>query len=410
VLAGLGILFALPQVLGLPVHGARFGLAGAARDFVVPSLLLVALVPIVVTRRAPAVRALAVLPAAAAALTLIGASDWYLNRVALADTHPEGASITWSQPVPARVLRSRTIAMNGRDVTLSPGGTTFFVRHGGWLAQGRGLAVADFETRLVEVAGTTGAFLDDDRLLVFRGGDAKTYPVLAEVRFSAGPKPVWTKPFPVKPVYPTAIEIDRDTGRVYVLIGDPGIGESPVFQTVADASTPIEPIEAPRPGPDDLLGHSFRAGAWEGIFVVKGGRDFADVWWRTAAGERRLGAAVPDLHCPSHPLGDLTLWCLAPDVPILFKVDGKAGTVSRVPGELPYAWSKSMLGQSRLAVLGPDEIGIIDLDARRGTRLTLPETDDKVPSRLAHGGLATLADGRSETTTVVVYAEPTSLP
>src|SRR4029077_16165031 len=97
---------------------------------------------------------------------------WYLDRVALAGTHAEGSSIAWSQPVPARVLRSRTIATTGRDATLSPGGTAFFVRHGGWFGRDSGLAVADFETRLVDVAGTTGAFLDDDRLLVFRAGDA----------------------------------------------------------------------------------------------------------------------------------------------------------------------------------------------------------------------------------------------
>jgi len=65
-----------------------------------------------------------------------------------------------------------------------------------------------------------------------------------------------------------------------------------------------------------------------------------------------------------------------------------------------------MLGPSRLAVLGHDEVSVIDLDTRRGTRLTLPENDGGKRMRLARGGLATLASDGDKSSTVVVYAEP----
>jgi hypothetical protein len=65
-----------------------------------------------------------------------------------------------------------------------------------------------------------------------------------------------------------------------------------------------------------------------------------------------------------------------------------------------------MLGPDRLAVLGQDDIGVIDLDARREFRLKLPETDDRDRPTLADGGLGTLAEEPDDHATIVVYAEP----
>jgi tetratricopeptide (TPR) repeat protein len=400
VLAGLGILFAVPMAIGLRLDGSAFSIAGEARDFVRPSLLLVALIPIVATRRAPAVRALAVLPGAVAILTLVGASDWYLNHIVLAATRSEGAPIVWSKPVPARVLRSRTIAVRGRGATLSPGGSAFFVTAGGWLGTGE-LTLADFENRHFSVTATTAAFLDEDRLLVLRNRENKKVPAtLAEVRLSGGPTPVWSKALPELNVSATTIEIDRRTGHVYLLNNHPDDDQALVFRTTADGATPIEPIQAPHPGADRLLAHSFGPAGWTGIFVAKANHGAVDVWWRDGMRDNRLGTGVRRLNCPHLPLGNLVLWCLAPDLPILFKVDGILGAVTRVPGELPYDRSKTMLGSSRLVVHGRDEIGVIDLDTRRGVRLSLPETDSRADIELVRGGLATLADDRDQGSTI----------
>jgi hypothetical protein len=410
VLAGLGILFALPMSIELRLHNSAFRLVGEARHFVAPSLLLVALVPILATRRAPAVKALAVLPSAVAILTLIGASDWYLNRVALAATPSEGAPIIWSTPVPARVLRSRTIAVRGRDATLSPAGSAFFIQQAGWFGDEGGVTIADFEGHQVKVPAATGVFLDEDRLLVVRYRDSKKAPpTLAEVHISGGATPVWSKALPDLRVYATTIEIDRSTGHVYLLNSDPRNGQALVFKTAADSTTPVEPIQTPRHGADRLLAHTFGPTGWTGMFAASAERGGVDIWWRDGTRDKRLGAGVRGLDCPRRLLGDLVLWCLPSDVPILFKVDGGLGTVTRVPGELPYDRSTTMVGSSRLAILGADEIGVIDLETRRGMRLSLPENDGRRDVEFAHGGLATLADDRDQGSTIVVYAEP-SIP
>jgi tetratricopeptide (TPR) repeat protein len=406
VLAGLSILFALPSLFRMTLGHSALTLSQQARDFAAPSVLLLALLPILLTRRSRWLRALAVLPAVPPILMLVAASDWYVNHVALARTTPDGAAIAWADPVPARVLRTRTLTARGHTATLSPGATAFFVRRSGWHGLSGGLTVADFADRAFEVPGDEGAFIDDDRLLVVRKGAGKSKDaLLVELRLSRGADPVWTKPLPNVDPSDITIEIDRAADRVYLLNDDTYGDQARVFRTTAEATTPIEWVETPAYRTQILLGHCFGPAGWRGSFVTRTQQQATDIWWLHATSETRVGPAVRHLDCPRAPFGDLVLWCLVREVPILFKLDATGGTVTRVPDELPYNWSRVMLARSRLAILGHAEIGVVDLNARRGTRLRLPDTEDRSPYSLAEGGLATLAHDKQQAT-LVVYAEP----
>jgi tetratricopeptide (TPR) repeat protein len=404
-LVGLTILFGLPVLVGLRFDRSGLGVVREARSFAAPSVLLLALIPILLTRRAVWLRSLAVFPAAAAICTLLGGSDWYVNRV-LARSAPEGAPIAWSDPVPARVLRSRTLKAHGHTATLSPGATAFFLKRG-WYELSGHITVADFADRAFDVPGDTGAFIDDDRLLVVRSGDAKAEAtMLVEVRLSGGPTPVWTKMMQKLDLSEITIEIDRAADQIYVFNALADDDQPQVFRTTTRAGTAIEPVEMARLDRYELLGHHFRSGGWEGSFVAKSRGHMTNIWWLSPAGETLIGPGVRNLDCPPRPFGDLELWCLAREVPLVFELDAGRRIVRRFPDELPYDWSRAMLERSRLAVLGHEEIGVIDLPARRGTRLRLPQPPGRQPHSLAEGGLATLADEGDRGSTLVVYAEP----
>jgi hypothetical protein len=69
------------------------------------------------------------------------------------------------------------------------------------------------------------------------------------------------------------------------------------------------------------------------------------------------------------------------------------------------------LGPSRVALLQDQEIMVVDLEARRGARLTLPEADDDLYLDLVgDGGLGTVARrAASKDVKLVVYDQPSDL-
>ena len=63
-----------------------------------------------------------------------------------------------------------------------------------------------------------------------------------------------------------------------------------------------------------------------------------------------------------------------------------------------------MLGPSSMAILNGSELHVLDLKARRGTRLKLPENKNGELTYLVDGGLATLArQWQGSDATLVVY-------
>ena len=88
-------------------------------------------------------------------------------------------------------------------------------------------------------------------------------------------------------------------------------------------------------------------------------------------------------------------------------MDGRAPRLTRVPGEIEAGWQHELLTPSQLAILNGDELEILDLEARRGVRLTLPERNGHY-LHLAKGAVATLQrpDSRGTAGTIVVYQNP----
>ena len=65
-----------------------------------------------------------------------------------------------------------------------------------------------------------------------------------------------------------------------------------------------------------------------------------------------------------------------------------------------------MLGPSLIAMLSGNELDVLDMNERRGVRLTLPESTGYRDRELARGGLATLTrTGRAPEGTFTVYFE-----
>ena len=123
--------------------------------------------------------------------------------------------------------------------------------------------------------------------------------------------------------------------------------------------------------------------------------------------EQRLGARWSFPDCVSTLAGTEIIWCFSPRSPILYRVDGRAPRLTRVPGEIEAGWQHELLAPSQLAILNGDELEILDLEGRRGVRLTLPERNGHF-LHLARGALATLQrpDSRGPSGTIVVYRNP----
>ena len=364
------------------------------------------------TRRRRGVRPLALAPAVLAACALVVGSELYLNRVALADVPVDGLPVTWQEPVPAKAVRSAQFTAAGVGLTVSPGGRAFFVAsHEAKLPSSRKgrsvLHVGDFDGHVVEVVGTAGAFIDDDRLLVLRPGTSrKDADQLAEVRPFKGPEPTWIKELDDADFSYGEIRFHRATGTVFVM-GSGSNGPPEVFRTTVDPEAPVTADLIRHQDGDEFFAATLPLGG-PGSLLVGRGKGFArDLIWRSPGEERRLGARWSFPDCVATPAGAEIIWCFTHSSPILYRVNARAPHLARVPGEIEAGWQHELLAPSRLAILNGDELEVLDLEARRGARLTLPERNGH-HLQLAKGALATLErpDSRGPAGTVVVYQNP----
>ncbi len=179
ILAGMAILSLLPDLIRLSWERSPIALHGRAHEHLSQIPGLIALAALLASRRHRAGRPLALLPVALAVLSLVIGSSWYLNRFVLADVAAaQGPAVTWAAPIPAKVAREVHFSGPGGEPAVSPGGRAFFIknavrraaRDGGTSGPESLLRVGDFDGHLVEIAGTAGAFIDDQRLLVLRRG------------------------------------------------------------------------------------------------------------------------------------------------------------------------------------------------------------------------------------------------
>jgi hypothetical protein len=249
-------------------------------------------------------------------------------------------------------------------------------------------------------------FIDDQRLLVLRRGSAShRASQLAEVRPFQGSEPVWSKDLADVGVHDAALNIDRGTGTIFIQ-GDVR-GESPIlFRTTIGADTPIVAHPLRHHEDDRALAIPLSAEGWGGFLVARRSGGSSAVWWRAGDGERRLAAGLSSLNCIDPPIGTPLLWCVTSGVPILLRIDATAARLERIPGEIPPSWKPTMLGPSRIAMLSGEELDVLDMNERRGVRLTLPESSGSRSRELAPGGLATLTrTGRGPEGTFTVYDE-----
>ena len=333
-------------------------------------------------------------------------SSWYLNRVALAEIPAEGSPIVWSAPTPAKVVRTTRLSTRTDTATVSPGGRAFFVadRVG---RNARRLEVADFDGHLVDVAGTAAAFVDDERLLVLRpGADPEADDLLVEVRPFHGPEPVWTKPVGDVDIHNAAIHVDRDTGTVFIVAGSEADQAPATLRTTLAPETPVDASP---------LGHrqrttrsrlAFPPGLGRNVGGAKDGADdragVADAGRRSAP---RLTDASAHLHrSPGWQRADsgasrrASRFCCS---------SMRAKGASRASlGRFAAAGGGKMLGPSSMAILYGGELHVLDLKARRGTRLKLPENKNGELTYLVDGALATLArPWQGNDATLIVYED-----
>jgi hypothetical protein len=216
---------------------------------------------------------------------------------------------------------------------------------------------------------------------------------------------VWTKDLADVGVHDAALSVDRGTGTIFIR-GDVE-GESPiVFRTTFGADTPIVAHPLRHHERDRALAIPLSADDWSGFLVARGSGVASAVWWRDRDEERRLAAGLSSLDCIDPPPGTPLLWCVTSGLPILLRIDATAPRLERIPGEIPPNWKPMMLGPSLIAMLSGNELDVLDMNERRGFRLTLPESTGYRDRELARGGLATLTrTGRGPEGTFTVYYE-----
>ena len=411
VLAGLGMLFALPSLLQLALGGSAFSWYRTSRTSAELVMLSVALAAVLVTRRSGQLRLLAALPGALAITVIACGSSWFLERVALAGIPAEGAALVWSEPKPATVLRSASIPGQAKAARLSPGGDAFLVSDAG-PAQDDGrrrlrLRAGTFKGRLVELEGAGGAFVDDDRVLVvrIRPGPTRVSELVA-LRPFADLTPEWTKPLPVELNGFVQIEVDRRTGDVHLWERFADDDAFAAFHTTTAGSTPVDVAPVTHQKGDDFVAHHFSPDGWAAMLV---GRRSASrttgLWLRAASGDRRIIATDWGGHCPQMPPGARAMWCWLPGA-ILVRIDVETAAVTRVPGFAP-SYQVVARDASHFTLLRHREVVVVDVDGRRAARLTLPDSDDDADVDLAYSGFATVAKiPGGKDTKLVVYAEP----
>jgi hypothetical protein len=92
---------------------------------------------------------------------------------------------------------------------------------------------------------------------------------------------------------------------------------------------------------------------------------------------------------------------------LILKIDPVAGNMVRLGEALPSHAQIARVGPSKLAVISGGDLGVIDLDTRRGAWLTLPATANRDWPQLVGGGVGTFVrSGRGKDATLTVYALP----
>jgi hypothetical protein len=373
-----------------------------------PSLLALGAVWLHARRRW--VRLASVGPFALVLVGLVGASDWRLERFVLADVPPTGASISWGAPRPAVVLGARQLAKAGFSPAISPGGKAFSLK------LETAVQVGDFGDRLVELEARAAAFLDDERLLVVRAAGVGAGEVLAEVRPFASPAAVWTKELPRAAAGVTSLAFDREGGTVFVQQWD-AHGERRVYRTTADGAAPLVRVPVAAAGAEDDPRSSFLSqyfsvsGAGE-LFLRPGPQDpvargAADLLLATPEALTALPGSLGRLRCVSS-AGDAVVWCVPMGVTsnqILLRVDARNRVLERVPGRLGFSSDLGALDRRHLVIARAGELRVIDVETRRGERLTLPPGEPSWNFELAAGGLAVFKHGQNSIpSTLTLYA------
>jgi tetratricopeptide (TPR) repeat protein len=405
---------------------------------------MVALAALGIVSRRRWARVMAVLPLGVALVALVGGSDFYLDHHVLAGIAATGAPLTWREQ-PATILRSRTITAGGEQAILSPSGRAFaLLDEPDEDERSTVIHVADFGSRTADVEGTAAAFLDDDRLLVVRPRDAASRDdddesdadrpgaELVEVRPFDGSTRVWSKALPKMRPYGVTLAIDRSSGAILVS-GHTTPRRGLALRTTAERDAPLEEI----PGPQGIFesdewpiasfletnttgevvlrravrpDYRERPSPWRRRPQLRG-----DLWLLAPRGATLLAPSMGSMKCVGDPTAGAPLWCLpsAGEVmtPILMRVDIERGVLERVPGRLPFGNSTEALDATHVAMLSY-ELRVLDLETRRGVRLTSPELRTNAwREHLARGGLAVLtrqgdARGASKDSTLTVYSQP----
>ena len=267
-----------------------------------------------------------------------------------------------------------------------------------------GIRVRDFEGHVVELDGAAAAFVDDQRMLIVRAGPEAEHGIeLSEVHPFSSPTPRWSRRIPSS----TRVHrsgAGRTTDRAH------GIGRArrgrPSSSAPVSAATRLcrsrrsrLAIRTPTGASDSSSLRTERPAAWSranaraharkrAAAVRRSSRmtsatrraDDLEIWALGPAGETLLAAHLPDPNCLAPRIGHPVFWCTVGwgENRALLKVDGAAGRVSRVADALPKWGSAAMLAPSKLAVVSygqcgvADRLGVVDLETRHGTWLTLP--------------------------------------
>ena len=424
-------------------HGAHAGFGFGLRSFRPSESAAVALVgwaTVLMIGRRRWARLFAIVPIGFAVFALSGPRARPPERINLGQIPSDGAAVAWSPPRSPTVLRTAQVPPSKypSPTVLSPGGHAFFTRFvdAGLTKKPRiGIRVRDFDGHLFETDSIAAAFVDDERMLLVRLSTAERPGLeISEVHpFSPG-APLWSRRIPELESGSVELEPGGDT----IVLTGPARGTNAEITVRmgfgADAPRRVLSIDSRHPDADFGVGVFFAsdgqggrvvsrqraAGAGRSPFVVNDRRDEEsndlELWAIRPEGESLLAVHLPHPDCLAPAVGHPVLWCPVgwTDDRALLKIDPVAGRVTRVEAAMPSRSRAGLLGPSKLAVLTDDDrLGVVDLDTRQGTWLTLPPPD-KPPDRsrrwytdLAQGGLATVTYApEGQDATLTVYALP----
>ena len=304
--------------------------------------------------------------------------------------------------------------------------------------------VRDFEGHVAEAEAADGAFVDDDHVVLVRAagrggkGGGKGGVRVSEARLFTLFVPLWSRDVPE--LDEASVEVEPG-GRGIWLSGDATDGGEVAVHLVLGTETPAEVYRLPSKYPNadfpvgisrapagevggEIMGVVSRervtgpkAGGGPAPFATFELRDEEshdlELWVLRSGGESLLAAHLPHPTCLHPAFGHPALWCAIgwTSDRALLEIDPVGGRVARVDGALPPTAQAALLGPSKLAVLTDDWLGVVDLDARRGSWLTLPREEasaraHRFQTELTPGGLGIVRRPNREEATLTVYASP----